>query len=126
MTIFQDAIAMICKTYGGNLKLSKQHTDHLIENWSDVMYCLACYATLRVYDTQGPWQCFLIAINPQDQDEVFCIISYGKLQADVETCRLSELGQMYNSHGEPLQIDYEYRPKLAYQILRQLKGFYER
>lgn len=109
-----------------SLNLTHLQISHLEANWGDLMLCLACHATLRVYDTQGPFECFLLAMNPQDHDEVYCLIACGMMEPTAEHCRLSELQAMYNSHGEPLEIDTEYRPRLAYQILQQLREKYAR
>lgn len=96
-------------------------------NWGDLMESLHVYAVARVYDPCGPWQCFLIAMNPQDQDEIFCIVSGGKnIFPEVTEWTLYELSFMYNAQGESLQVDEEYRPKMAYQVLNELRGIYER
>src|SRR6185295_19301321 len=101
--------------------LSNKHRDALIANWGDNTESLCVYAPVRVYDAHGPWQCFLVAMNPDWQNEIFCIISSGcKSDAFIGAWSLDDMSAMYNSHGEPLEVDQEYSLKLASQIIREL------
>lgn len=107
--------------------LNNAQQKRLNENWGVLMECLECYAIVRLYDANGPWQCYLIAINPDDQEEVYCIISAGKnLPAEVTYFSMQDISCLYNALGERVQVDYEYRPKMAKTLLKELsKGIYE-
>mgnify|MGYP001564356948 CR=1 FL=1 len=92
----------------------------LKNNWGALADSLACNAELRVYDPLSRWECFVFAINPEDEDEMACIIN----GFDVEVChwRFSELWARYNAHGEAPTIDREFRPRNAGEIYKTLKA----
>lgn len=79
---------------------------------------MACYAEARFYDPCSTWQCYLLAMNPQDQDEIVCILD----GFDVELCNysLKELFTKYNVEGECVMCDTEYKPRIAAQIFKTL------
>ncbi len=93
----------------------------LQNNWGEKAEALACKALLRLFDPMSCWECFIIAQNPQDEDEVYCILHAETVE--VCTCSLKELLSMYNSEGEQIQRDSEYRPRLASEIYRQLTEY---
>lgn len=76
-----------------------------------------------MYDPlSSSWECYIYAVNPEDEDEVLCIINCFDVTTD--KCSLKELSSMFNSQGEGLQIDHEYRPRNAqvlYKILQENK-----
>lgn len=96
----------------------------LMEAWGAPAENMECLAQVRVYDALSPWQCYILAMNPADGDEISCIIS--ALQVEVCMWSLAELGKLYNSDGEPVLIDKEYRPRKASEIYKKLqKDLYE-
>jgi len=102
--------------------INNSQRNKLIANWGEKADSLACYAEIRVFDPLSEWQCYIFAMNPRDEDEIACLIKTHEF-GEVEICEWSmkELEQMYNSNGEGVQVDREYRPKIATQILKQLK-----
>lgn len=83
---------------------------------------LSCKAEIRFYDPLSDWQCFIFAQNPDNENDIMCIISGGKnLEPVVDFWSLYELGQMFNADGEGVQIDLEYRPRQAVEILKRLE-----
>lgn len=103
--------------------ISDQERKRLLINWPH-RDSIACVAEVRLFDELSDWQCLLLAMNPDDEDEVYCLIS--GFHAEWSAWRLSEIMQRYNEHGEQVCKDMEYRPRRAYEIYNQLRrGKYE-
>ncbi len=98
--------------------LNTNQLDKLKSNWGEKAESMACMAEVRVYDPLSSWECYIYALNPQDEDEISCIIK----GFTVEVCdwRLSEMFKHFNSHGEPPEIDVEYRPRRAAELFKYL------
>lgn len=98
--------------------LNNKQKEKLLSSWGEKASSMACMAEVRVYDPLSAFECYIYALNPEDEDEILCIIKSSSVSAD--KWKLSELRSCYNSEGEPLQIDYEYRPRIASEILKRL------
>lgn len=100
--------------------ISASQKEKLKASWGEKADCLATVAELRVFDPLSPWECFIYAMNPEDEDEIACIL-HG---FTVEVChwRLSELASHFNAEGESPIVDREFRPRKAETILRMLRG----
>ncbi len=96
-------------------------------NWGYKADAMACYAEVRLYDPLSKWQCFVYAQNPEDDNEIQCIISAGNnLPPQVTQWTITDLRGLYNAHGEGVETDTEYRPRQASQIFKSLTlGVYE-
>lgn len=72
------------------------------------------------------WQCYILAVNPNDEDDIYCIISPDK-NMEPEVCVWSRyvMSMLYNAVGEEVKQDTEYRPRIASEIYKQLKGAYD-
>ena len=108
---------------GANLA-SKRETrlrDKLIDNWGEKAEALACKALIRLYDPLSALECYILAMNPQDEDEVYCILHGSSVE--VCACSMQELLSMYNNHGEGVQRDLQFRPRCAQEIYRKLTEF---
>ena len=79
---------------------------------------MACLAEVRVYDPMSSWECYIYALNPEDEDEICCIIK--GFFVEVTTWKLSELFQRFNVEGECPVVDYEYRPRRACDLFKIL------
>lgn len=98
--------------------ISHSQKEKLKASWGDKASSMACMAEVRVYDPLSPWECYIYALNPENEDEICCIIK----GFFVEVCewRLSELASRFNANGEPVQVDYEYRPRRAAELFKSL------
>ena len=92
--------------------------EKLKENWGDKADSLECYAEVRVFDPLSPWECFIYAMNPENEDEISCIVR--GFEVEVMQWSLSELASRFNSNGDCVQLDYEYRPRKASHIYKML------
>jgi hypothetical protein len=101
--------------------LSQALKDKLKANWS-LAESMACKAEMRVYDPLSSWQCYIIAMDPNNDDHIMCIISVSEWVCVLTPWLISEIGRSYNSEGERPSIDYDYRPKMASQVFKQLNG----
>jgi hypothetical protein len=102
------------------MKISYQQKQKLMKNW-DNAHGLQCNAELRVYDPISSFQCYIIGMYDEDEDTIYCIIQTNKCDNPKTTLyTISQLEEMYNEHGEGLEVDIEYRPRQASEILTQL------
>ena len=103
------------------LSLNQKQLEKLKANWGARAQALACYAEIRVYDPLSNWECYLLAVNPNDDNELNCIISTNKWASpNVSDWTLDELNMLYNSAGESPVIDEEYRPVWAFELFKKL------
>jgi len=88
-------------------------------NWGDKAESMDCRVEAVLCDYCSGWRCYLYAQNPEDPDEFKAILKgYGVQTAEVY---MSSLVTMYNREGEPLQVDYEFRPRKASILFKQLQ-----
>jgi hypothetical protein len=101
--------------------LNETQKAKLMLNWGAKAAAMACYAEIRLYDPISGFVCYLLALDPDDEQTAHCmIVSSAEARPNVETWTLQELAELYNEHGEGLQLDEEYRPKHAAQLFKQL------
>ena len=98
--------------------LSDAIKDKLKASWGEKASAMACMAYVRVFDPYSPWECYIYAMNPEDEDEICCIIK--AFSVEVAEWRMSDLMLSYNAHGEPLQLDEEYVPRRAAELFKKL------
>lgn len=98
--------------------ISHSQREKLKASWGDKASSMACMAEVRVYDPLSPWECYIYAMNPDNEDEICCIIK----GFFVEVCewRLSEIASRFNANGEPVEVDHEYRPRRAAELFKIL------
>lgn len=109
--------------------LNETQIEKLKANWGARAEALACYAEVRLFDPCSSWQCFIVAMNPDDEDEIYCIISTNpKTQPDVSVWSLVDVSLLFNSEGEGVRVDQEYRPMRAAELFKKLSELtiYER
>lgn len=98
------------------LTASQKHK--LKENWGPRSESLDCPAEVRFYDPLSGWECYIYAMNPDNEDEILCIIG----AETVEDCAwsLSELASRFNAEGEGVKLDMEYCPIQSGAVLRKM------
>lgn len=96
--------------------ITEKQKQQLRDNWGDLADSLHCKAILRIYDDHSTWQCYVLAMNPQDDDIVKCVIFGFTIMVD--DCRLSEIFAMYNENGDHPRIDYDFVPRNISTIMR--------
>jgi hypothetical protein len=89
-------------------------------NWGDKATCMACFAEVKFMDELSGWSCYILAMNPDNEDEIACIVK----GFDVELCTwsLKELYCSYNVEGESPCIDHEYRRVRASELFKRLSN----
>lgn len=98
--------------------LNDRQKEKLKASWGDKASSMACMAEVRVYDPLSPWECYIYAMNPEDEDEICCLIK--GFFVEVTEWRLSEIASRFNANGEPVEVDYEYRPRRAAELFKIL------
>lgn len=98
---------------------TRQQLDQLVKNWSLHRDCLNCYAMARLYDPNGPWECYCYAIDPE-QTIVKAIVNGATVEdADID---IDLLLQMFSSSGEGLINDPDFRPRSAAFLIKTLQN----
>lgn len=100
------------------LKLTADQKTKLKSAWHNHADSLDCMAAMRVYDPCSKWECYIYAMNPEDEDEIQCIIN--GFVVEVTHWRISEIQNVFNSEGDGVLVDHEYRPVLANQLIKTL------
>ena len=101
--------------------LNAKQKQALLKNWGEKADALECLAEVRFYDPTSTWECYIYALNPQDEDECDCIVKVSHQQrATIERWFLSNIALVFNRDGESVQIDEDYRPRVASEILKKL------
>jgi len=101
-----------------NEMITAQQKTKLMANWGEKAESMACYAEVRLFDPLSPWECYIYAMNPENEDEVACIIS--AFSPDATTASLEALQSCFNSNGYPPMVDHEFRACRASELLKQL------
>lgn len=89
-------------------------------NWGEKADSLNCYAEVKFIDTLTPWACYIFALNPQDEDEIACIVHGGYRHSDIYNWSMKDLILTYNRNGEYPVIDTEYRRMKASELFKKL------
>ncbi len=101
--------------------LNKQTIDKLKSSWGDKATSMACMAEVRVYDPLSSWECFIFAMNPEDEDEIECIVKVSKHQPpSVERWFVTNIKGLFNQEGEGVEVDKEYRPRRTAELFKKL------
>ena len=104
--------------------ITETQKQRLMANWGERADSLACNAEIRLYDANGPWECYIYAINPDNEDEIMAIVKAEMVETC--TCSLTELMSMYDLEGQPIRQDRCFRPRHAEVILKRLQEGYVR
>ncbi len=104
------------------MRLTANQVKRLKENW-DRAEALSCFAEMRLYDECSEWQCYLLAMNPENDNEVFCIIRGGRnLEPESLAWSIHEISLLFNANGEGVRVDTEFRRREAVEVFKRLKG----
>ena len=98
---------------------------HVIErlklSWGDKASALDCYAEVRLYDPMSSWECYLFAMDAQEET-VSCLLVSNMCRVDISTVSILTLASMYNSEGEPPLVDTHFRRRSILSILKRYKS----
>lgn len=101
--------------------LNNKQIEKLNANWGERADSMACYAEVRIYDPSSYWECYIYALNPEDNDEIDCIVKVGRDQPPcVERWFLTNIKGLFNSQGESVEVDNEYRPRRTAELFKKL------
>ena len=79
-----------------------------------------CRAEVKYFHPASSWECYILAMNPQDEDEIKCIIN--GFTVELCTWSLKELLDTYHYDGEYVIQDQEFTPILALTLFKRLEG----
>lgn len=98
--------------------LSQNQKNKLLANWGDKAQAMDCNAEVRIYNTLPDWECYLYAMNPDDEDTV-SIVWHG-MNIETHEWNLRDIMQIFNREGEYPLIDKEFVPRQASEIYKKL------
>lgn len=104
--------------------LSESQKQKLMSNWGERSDSLHCNAEVRLYFPNHSWECYLVALDPSDDNTCLCIEYFRKNIPIVLIRNLEEINGLYGQDGEPPLNDPEFRPIQAEQLLRKLQGVF--
>lgn len=90
----------------------------LLNNWGDKASAMACYAEVKLWDRRSGWAVYIMAMNPEEEDEVYGILHTDRIEVGAYT--MKELGASYNTYGEYPVLDPDYRRRWASELFKQL------
>lgn len=98
-----------------------EHTkERLKANWGDKAECMACNAELRLFDPLSSWECYLLAINPLDENESKVILVNEAHEVQVLQANMLDLFGRWNGEGEYMEIDPMFKPRQASALFKVL------
>lgn len=92
--------------------------DLMRAQWGARALGLHCMAVLRFYDTKSRWCCYVLSINPEDNDEMVCIVRGESVE--IIEWKFSEMNEMFNADGDGVFLDLEFRPCNASIVYKKL------
>lgn len=102
-------------------KLKPSLMERLNKNWGIRADCLECYAEARIFDPSSSWECYLLAIDPNDIDQCAVIIvdEWHNIWT-IQTTLYYLLGR-YNENGELMEWDTTFVRRHAGELLKILQ-----
>jgi len=93
--------------------------EKLKQNWGEKAECMNCYAEIKYIDESSTWACYVFALNPDDNDEICCLIHARHI---IEAVRwsLRDLHESIDSYGENPKVDKEYRRMRVAPLFKKL------
>lgn len=101
--------------------ISEKVKQELKKNWGDRADALQCYCEVKYQDPISSWSCFIYAMNPDNEDEICCLIM-DKQDIEVIKWNVMSLMSTYNRYGEYPVIDKEFRRIHAAVLYKKLGG----
>ena len=90
-------------------------------NWGELAESMEAFVEVSLIDELSGWRIYLIALNPDDQDTLLTLVS-GDIEV-MQTYSLYSLLNAFNSDGEGLTVDTEFRRVKACVLYKKLKGY---
>lgn len=95
--------------------------EKLKSNWGPRAESLNCFAEYKLCGKSGKWAWYLLAVDPEDDETVKCIMTRGGVP-DICTTTLSNIELFYDEDGELPEGDREFRPMRADVLYSKLLG----
>jgi hypothetical protein len=101
--------------------LNESIRNKLMNNWGEMSECLARKAEVKLFDSLSCWECYLLAINPQDEDECISILVTEEREVIILEASLHDLLSHWNRDGEFMELDPLFVPRHAETLLKILQ-----
>ncbi len=92
----------------------------LTKNWGEKADAMDCYCEVKFIDVFSRWECYIFALNPEDENGIQCIVKH-KDDVEIVEWSLDELNRHYNTEGEYPTLDNEFRRIKADVLYKRLK-----
>jgi len=100
--------------------INEATTQKLKDNWGDKAECLACNAEIKLFDPLSCWECYILAINPNDENECKVILVNEAKEVLVLDTLMQDLLGRWNGEGEFMEIDHMFKPRQASSLFKIL------
>lgn len=101
--------------------ITDSQREKLKQSWGEKAEAMQCYAQVRVYDPSSLWECYIYALNPENDDECMCIIKVSRhVEPSIARWYLTDISLLFNENGDGVSIDTEYRPMRAAELWKKL------
>lgn len=106
--------------------ISEKQKELLKSNWGDKTDSLECKAIVRLFCDKSKWECYIISMNPDDEDEIMCLTKpFDDDYAFVEPWSLQEISLLYNLEGEFVRSDKEFVPRYVKYLIKKMNKQYD-
>lgn len=93
----------------------------LKDSWGEKAEAMQCYAEWRFYDPTSAWECYVYAVNPEDEDTCMCIIRVNTpFSGEIVEWSLNAIRSLYNEQGEGVVLDHDFRRIRACELFKKL------
>ena len=99
--------------------LSEKIKASLLNNWGERAESMNCFAEVKFIDEHSRWECFIYAMNPEDEDTIACLIVTPGM-VEITQGSLAEYYKSYNEFGENPEIDTEFRRTRVAELFKKL------
>lgn len=101
--------------------ISEQMKEKLKHNWGEKADALHCFCEVKIQEPAGRWECYIYAINPEDEDQCMGIMKFNTM-VSAQEWSIQDLMHTYNYKGEYPIIDKEFRRRKADVLYKKLGG----
>ncbi len=93
--------------------------ERLKQNWGSRADALACYAEMRIFDPLSCWECYFLALDPDEENAKVIIVDHDRLVHVVEESA-NHLLTKWNGQGDIVEQDPHFVRRQASALFKVL------
>lgn len=86
--------------------------------WFERAEALDCFVLKRIYDPASKWECYVLAENPLNTDEIYCLLVAESIELCFWTYR--EIACCYNAFFEHPILDVDFTSVHVKHVINRL------